>query len=814
MKRLILIIFTLIISYSAMAGSVSNKLPLGLVEQLYELSLWQDSFDENGSVENVELNNFLNGLKASNAAIPSYKVVDNMFGSEGGYNHFSSLYPVKVQIIRYFRDVNIDEYSRDKVMLVNSAWKTRYMNSFLSLVKLSKVSGLKEIAQAFEKKLNTKKLNIVDLSPEARKLLAKESSHHEDNLMTKTNGRFNVSGVYISHRKLFAIDFARDSIEETIITFVHEMIHAADPSLEVAKRNFIELLPSAKSILQKWTGNSEIVSEINLNFLDNVFFEGDENHLNKFYKQKNENTLRSLSKKLDVDTLPDEEVAIVKEWIGSALSLSVFNEYHAYGKSLQFLKELIVDFNIVKGRVSTHKKLIEQFIHGDDLFVAKLAMASNPFSNLKIYALRYKKDKDYFVSFRKLINYLEYLYLLEIKETVDFDDNRYSKFLSSLITNDEDTLTEIRQTWNQVESLDSSLNPYELITSRLTNSTIVKIKKNLGLITESLDSNISKLQTSTAGVLDLHDISDAELKLIGIQWQGSPFQRVDDSVSSVVESSLEEISLDIKKYFELMPWSEDIYFKNRGLVYIQGETVSQKLLKLNILRTSLWIDHSFSAWTDTVLGARVLLEKIRSEVYFSSEDITETRAQQIEEALVVILEKSGNDHDKINQLSHLFEGLVKLQSNAEDEDMPEIAKSLFVKIKAIRNALQRVGIHGTKKISEVKEDLLKSQEYFNAQLIPYVKYCSDKKLKILNGKGQFNSNSRFQTVRGKEFNMMLTCYKNELYAVRQPNDFTDYMTTTFTSEGKLAAKIFKGSRKILISPVKVKVKKKAKRGWF
>ncbi|WP_372654650.1 hypothetical protein [Halobacteriovorax sp.] len=812
MKKFILIIFTLFISYSAIAGSVSNKLPLGLVEQLYEMSLWQDSFDESGTVENIELNNFLNGLNAIEADIPSYKVVDNMFGSEGTYNHFSNLYSVKVQIIRYLRDVNIDEYSRDKVKLVNSAWKTRYVNSFLSLVKLSKITGLKEIAQAFEKKLNNGDLTIIDLSPDARKLLARESSHHEDNLLAKTNKRFNVSGVYIANRKLFAIDFARDSIEETIITFVHEMIHAADPALDNARKSFIELLPKAKNILQKWTGNSEIVSEINLNFLDNVFFEGDDNHLNKFYNEKNENTLRDLSAKLDVDTLPDHEVAIVKEWIGAALRLSVFNEYHAYGKSLQFLKELIVDFNIVKGKVSTHKKLIEQFIHGDDLFVAKLAMASNPFSNLKIYALRYKKDKEYFNSFRKLINYLEYLFLLEIKETVNLDNDRYSKYLSSLVTDDEETLTEIRQTWNQVEDIETSLNPYELITSRLTNATIVKIKKNLGLITNSLDSNISKLQTTTAGVLDLHDVSDAELKLIGIQWSGSPFQRVDDSVKAIVESSLEEISIDIKKYFELMPWSEDIYFKNRGLVYIQGDTVSQKLLKLNVLRTSLWIDHSFSAWTDTVLGARVLLEKIRSEVYFSSEEISDTRAQQIEEALIVILEGSGNDHDKINQLTHLFENLIKLHSNAEDEDMPEIAKSLFSKIAAIRNALQRVGVHGTKKISAVKEDLLKSQERFNAQLIPYVEYCSDKSLKILNGQGQLNSNAKFNTDSGKEFNMMLTCYNNELYAVRQPNDFTDYMTTTFTSEGKLAAKIFKGSRKILISPVKVK--KKKKRSWF
>ena len=83
MKRFILIIFTLFISYSAIAGSVSNKLPLGLVEQLYEMSLWQDSFDESGTVENIELNNFLNGLNALEADIPSYKVVDEaVFPSE------------------------------------------------------------------------------------------------------------------------------------------------------------------------------------------------------------------------------------------------------------------------------------------------------------------------------------------------------------------------------------------------------------------------------------------------------------------------------------------------------------------------------------------------------------------------------------------------------------------------------------------------------------------------------------------------------------------------------------------------------------
>ena len=72
---------------------------------------------------------------------------------------------------------------------------------------------------------------------------------------------------------MFVLDFAGDSIEQTIVTFVHEMIHAANPKVEQAYHEFNDLFPRAHDILIKWSGEKDLLQAINTNFIKSIFLE-------------------------------------------------------------------------------------------------------------------------------------------------------------------------------------------------------------------------------------------------------------------------------------------------------------------------------------------------------------------------------------------------------------------------------------------------------------------------------------------------------------------------------------------------------------
>jgi len=798
---------------NAWAKDVSNRLPLEVVERMQDRGIWQDEFDENGHALNSELNNFLDGLQTTNEEIASSDVVDNIFGQKTQLNNykFNELYNVKVLILRSIRDNRNTNFKESKVKLVNELWKKRYLNTVLSLVKLSKVSNLSQIAVRFENLVQQDKIEILDLSENLRKRLSKKKSPHAKELLKKTNSQYAITGVFIPNQNLFAVDFAKESIEQTIVTFVHEMIHAADPELNVAKKEFKDLYPKAVTYLRKWSGEEDVSNIVNINFVQSLFFESEIKEFNDYNTSLKNEKLKELASDLDVNTLNPDELKTVRKWIQAGLRLSVLNEYHAYGKSLQFLSELVSRFGLVKGKIRKHKALVNEFLAGDDVFISKLAYDANPFGSIKLYSLRYRREEAKYNYITKLIKYLEYIYLDEIQKSVDVKENLYSQHLEPIKNMTAPSSSISMQSWAESNGFDFPSNPYQLITARLTTASTLKIKRNLKHISKVLQKNVGQLQTSKAGVLDLSDTSAGELKLLGIQWKKSRFQHIDATADSRAHVELDMVPEEIKKHFELINWTKDVHIKDQGRTFIEGELVSQNLVKLRLLKISLWLEANFQGWRDTIVGARVFLEKLRSEVNYDTRDLTEDRVFELEETLISVLEASNLDYDTVYELQVLLEELAQVYHVADSKNWSELASKSFKQFDAVRRALERVGISGSKSLNEVKESMVNDQNFFNDQLKPYVQYCKGKDLDILKASGKYGSTSKFELKNGDQFYLMLTCYNDNLFAVRQPFDFTGYMTHSFTSDERLTAKIFKGSRKVILNPVKIKVKKKRSR---
>ena len=788
------------------AQIISNRIPFNLTRELYNQGLWNENYDDISTLENKSLNVFLDGLREK--SISSSEVVDNIFGKNFTYSQFDNLYRIKILILRYLRDRNNGDYSLTKIKSVNKLFKLRYIESIVSLVKLSKVEGLDKISDNFIKKINSNEIQIADLSPDLRKLISSFSSVHTHEFQARTDARYHVSGAFLPRKSLFVLDFAGESFEQTIVTFVHEMIHAANPDLEIASRRFFELLPQAHEILVKWSGDQDIFKSINTNFIKSIFLESKNTDISDLFLEKDNYRLIKLHQILDVQTLPDREIAVVNKWIQSGLELTVFNEYHAYGKSLEFLSELINEFKIVKGDVTKHKALVENFKYGDDAFVAMLSNSFDPFSNLKIYSFRYRKNKKQYEAYRRLLQYLEYLYLKNIKDRVSFEKTNYSRSLNKIRIHDQ----EPSQNSGLID-VDSNVNPYEVIGSRVTGVAITKIENNLSYISTYLKSAINKLHTTKAGILDLSDVSSAELKLLGIQWQGSAYQINEKGLESSFYKDISDIDVEVLKYFEPVSWAKDNMVNDRGRFFVDGDVLNEKILKLRLLKLSQWLRSAFEPWTNSLLGARVFYEKLNSELYFDKNDLGIDRAIEFENIIVELLENSNEDYDSLNKLSILFDDLCELYLLTDSSELTFIRSDLENMINILKRSLERVGVSGLNSKMQNIESLMNIGEEFKGQLSFFDDYCKRSSFENLGAIGKYGSLDKF-SLNEERFYLMISCYKKKAYAVRQPGDFSDYMTVSFASSGDLVAKIFKGSRKIRLTPIKETKKIKKKSSFF
>ncbi len=804
MKTICIIIFIFLTGITH-AGPVSNRLPFELTRELISKGLWSEKYD-NSSKENQSINSFLDGLEGDK--ISSAKVVDNIFGENFSYSQFNHTYKLKVLILRHLREVNNDNYSVAKINEVNKLFVLRFVESILSLVNLSKIDEFQEISDNFIKKVNNNEIMLLDLSPKLRRKLVAESNIHSNTFNEKSDGIYNVSGAFMPYENIFVIDLAGESFEQTIITFVHEMIHAASPSIEIAQKDFLDLLPEATKILKKWSGDVEVLKSVNSKFIKSIFFENTSEEISNLFYDENEKRLKKLSEVVDTSSLPDHEVLVVNSWLKAGLELTVFNEYHAYGLSLSFLSELIYDFKVIKGDINRHKTLIENFSYGDMGFVAKLASSFDPFSNMKVYSFRYRGDSEKYEAFKKLVYYLEFLYLKNIKDIFNKSNKDYSSLLKDILRSSSNF-----DEYKQMISFDSDMNPFEKINSRVTGANIAKIENNIEVVSRHLKSLITILNTSKLGILDLSNISSAELKLLGIQWQDSIYEHNENGLSLEYYDHLTSVDTDILKHFDLVAWNKSDVMRQDQRVYVDGEHVNSDLLKLRLLKMSRWLSNIFEPWTNSLLGARVYYEKLNSELYFDENELSIDRAQDFEDIIVKILNKSNKDYDSLNKVSLLFDDLSKLYSLVGDNDIPLIRSELDAFMSTIKRALERMGVNGDNNKKDNLKELSDERKAFKSSMEFYKKYCNGVNFENLGAKGIDGGREKFK-INNDEFHLMFTCYNNQAYAVRQPSDFTDYMTTSFSFDGSLVAKIFKGSRKIKLKPLIYDPKKSKKKSFF
>lgn len=780
-------------------ADLSDRLPSKLVEAMIKNKTWSSHFDDDSHPETIDVGTFLRLI--SNPGTGPSEVIQNIFSNKNTKVMLSATYPVKTQILRYYSDYLNSPY----IEKVKRAWIAEYTNSILALIKVIGGNEFSPYVNTFENLVTKKEIIVEDLSLGLRQELVKNSHGHSQNLLDTDNvGNYTISGVYSKERRVFAIDLARRSLEETIVTFVHEMIHAGDAEVVSHERRVVSLLPEVLKIISQKTQSGKHLSFLSFDDLRQFFYEGDISKINELLRDETPEVRRV--RKLDFSSKEEESI---RNWLRSLIRTTVLNEYHAYGLSLKFLYKLNNEIDLVFGNVSSYNKIIEKFRGGDHIFINELGYFMNPFQGMKSLILRSKKSPLEKSTLAQISSDLEDLYIQELRNASE-KNKGYATFIKSIALK-ERKRGQV-QPWMDDLSLPTS--PYQILTAKITTAWIYRFKENINLVNDYFHEQNSSLLLLTTGVLDLHDVNQGELKLIGVQWEESKFQNIDDEVAESVKRDLDLIPEEIKNYFDLYRWTPAVLEDHKENGFISAEAVTTNLLRLKLLKLSVWFDNNFEAWKHSLIGAKTFVEKLRSGITVNPEEIDEKRSQELEDELIEILKTGDITKDEIVNLEDMLKSLLTLYKAAEDIKWAEVSRTTLEKIRFIERVLEGIGVYGSKEEFEARDDLKEEKEKFLSQLSPYLRDCKRKNdFYNYKGVGQFDTNEAF-LVNAQKFKLMLTCNDGELYAVRQPGDFTRYMTLSFSSDKRLSAKIFKGSRKIILSPVKQGEVAKKKKGFF
>ena len=808
-QSLVVASFFLVIHSTAVAEPVlSNKLPKELVRQIMSEGLWEDKFDNPQSTEARDLLWFLQEISSVQQNIPA--IIDQLFGTHAGEItnnavRLPRLYPVKIVILRNLKNAQI-----------NQAWMNRYLQMVFATIDIANIHELKQMAEIFLSKLTNKKIIIRDLSPEERNRIQKEipKSHDVDITArdTKTN-KYRISGLYNQDNSYFALDFARP-IEDTLVTFVHEMIHASDPQLELYREQYKKLFDPTMQILAKWLQDKQGPNtELAFDLIDHLFFEMGLQHFKEaaeFLRKKRMSQLRQStsdpSQNVAIFEPKPEDLKIVRAWISAAVGLTIENEYRAYGYS-------ILLYAVLKGKFQLfpiHKDLqnfIEKFLTGDDVIATQLSVSLNPFRQARSQlftqfmqpAYRPQNNMDAKLSYLrigKVLDQLELLYLEEIESLLKNINNKIATELKKLSI---DSLREpgILPEWARPGGFDLPSNPFQIFNARITTARVLRFRQNVELFIQDLKDMNAPLTTLRSGILDLHDVNRGERKLIGISYDNSPWANDPKELDEKLKSDLDSIPIDISKYFQIVQWSPETTLNGDS---IDGNTVAQNLIKLRTLKASVWLDQAFPVMNETTLGVKSFLQRLREKL-FNPDELSPERVEELQQELVLTWQQTSLGVDELIKLKGLVQELSILYSVAVESNWIVVATTLNEKIRFVLQALDLMGVSGNETAKLIQDAQVAAHATFIKQLEPYIKNCKKVSSKESYSLGGFWPERGPFALGAVQFPLTMVCYQNNLYLVRQPGDYLNYMTTMIRN-GAPESRIFIGSRPIRLFPVK------------
>jgi hypothetical protein len=829
----------LVLAVPAYAGT-SDQLPVELVERLVSSGVWHDQLDEDNE-SSQRLISFWQGLQSKEVSDElTHNLSDLMFDFQDDYivtapsgekKNLPSTNPMLVIVLRYAKEKSPESFNM--ISQIEQMWKKRYIDLVFDLVKMTSEQEVINIFLRFRDKIGQGEIEVCDLSPTKRQELSREIRQvYGVGILDKVQGsdRYKVTGLYNPSKRIFCVDFGRN-IDETLITFIHEMVHAADPLQDIHLRKYKELFEPTLEILTRWSGDPNVAELIERDIMQSTFFEEDIEFLQQVLDDR-DLRMRVLEEEFEsIEEITPEDERVVREWIKAAIGLTIENEYRAYGFSMLVYAALREHLNFIVYDSIQYERFLHRFISGDRIFALDLSVNQDPFRGAKTAIFIAGHRPQMADSLESTLNRLEYYYLAELKDLLANQLNQKFSDAIQMYTDGQNDIDSILPRWARPGGFELPSNPHSILTARITTLAVSRLKNTLVHIYDYLAQANEPLLLQKLGILDLHDVTAQDLKLLGIHYRGETRfnqRSLPNGVSLPIEEELKHLNKNTDAYlraeeefltqfehlFEMYQYPFSVEFEDdeNEKKIVRGENVAGNLIKLRLLKTLNWLKKTVTVWYPTIQTSNNYINKIRTGDYqLENEDIDPERARELERELLSGLDVADRSAEELTKLRLLHNELYILNAIATEGDWASILQEFRNEIHTIKSILESLNVRSDRSALSNSEQIRVALEGFKNQ-------DSFENLKRRCGRQTRRDTKywfgldedRFTLTNGNyssTFPLMVICSNRKIYAVRQPGDYTGFMTTrTMESrrgESTPYSKIFFDSREIKLRPLSI-----------
>jgi hypothetical protein len=774
---------------------LSNILPVKMVQSLMQSGVWSESFEDSSSAEGQELLTFWQSLQAQKD--PSTISAQIFAGSANGasFHSLPALYPIKISILRYVKDSAPSAYT---TQLEARVIKT-YVEMVVTLIKLANVTEMNPIIDNVRGILAKGSIQLLDLSPGQRRRLstAVASSAHQNHtwIERQDNGKYLVNGLYIPGQKILAADLLR-SPSETVVTLAHEFVHLADPSLTAAQAQLESLFPEVQNRLREALGNRDGMDEMARALAVDVFNEmGKKDASSAISKIRDMRTdqLKAQIARGDYKELAEDPV--IRQWTQALLKTTLENEVRAYLFSIAVYSRLQAQFNIIPPS-NERRGFLEQITQGSFDFAQSLSSAMNPFNKSSSAFAKIPRGlspaqmQDLQLKANYVKSALELQYLTETKALLSSLNSRYASVIQIMKqvpprNSGSVSLPE----WTQPGKFESATNPYVILTAKLSTAWVMRFKTSIqGVIADLKDIN-SSLIVLNAGVLDLHNLTFGELKLLGLHAANADASVLPDELSSTYKKDIMDLPATFQAYLQKTQWTPTA---PTGTV-IEQKALTQTLIRLRLLKALYWLDQSFPIAKENMTSTKVLMTKLH-EGFYDQEDISPERARQLEDELVDALKTAAGSGSQMREMDFLLGELSIIYQVAQSEKWSSVTTEVNQKMRNASMLLANLGIESPFSAAKFSQQLETQISGFKDQLAAAYKDCAK-----IDAMQFFPGGPRFN-IGDLNFPLTAICYQKKLYGFRQPGDYTR-AATTMVKNGVPESRIFIGAKPMRLTPI-------------
>lgn len=789
---------------------LSDHLPIELVRDLNQylrelqsknlLSITFEALEDVQQPAGRSILDFYNSLNSSSSTL---QAVNSLFGmNEDDVPQIQPLYRLKLRILRFFLANSVERMKArldlQVLQSVEEIWKRRYLKSLSALVRITQIPHYAAILDSFNVALEKSEFRTMDLSPANREKYAEilGTSHGvsitDINESTQT---YKVNGFYAEKQKIFAIDLSR-TFEETIVSFSHEIVHVADPSIKEYQRQFSESLPLTESILSKIIG--EKTGKIIEDIINQVFYElGQEELISKAQQARRvyADKLNQISR-ASAHRISKEDGEHLKKWIRSVIGITVENEYKAYGLSMLVYEKLSKSINLIKPS-KDQEIFVRNIISGDSYFANQIANRINPFryrmNNYEKLVQDHQLQGEVKVRVNHAISFLESLYLDQTKEFLDSLNNEFSNFLRNAApsshSNSNLKSLEAGLEWTGPGKTNSLTNPYSLINARITSYQAIRFREDLAEIQKIARSLSQSLFTLRAGVLDLHDLTLGDLKFLGIHFENTEARNLPADVPAEVRKDVSDLPSRLGSYFELTRFQEGLETSSQAM---EGYHLIRQLIRLRLIKGLSWFGESFPKFSNGIVGLKVQLQKLHEGLAVEDrEELTPEKLKELKEELQQSLEMTKLTPDDIVKLNSIMDIMMTFHRVSEEQQWQEAMTQFDLQTRRALIVLDNLGLTRPtgQNFSKYLDNELKS---FHQQMAKDIKECLAIPAAI-----PLSLNTTY-SIAGYPFKLSAICNQGQLHLVRQPGDYNKTLSFMVRA-GQVVVRIL-GSRFIQLVP--------------